>query len=151
VNVSSIGARFANPLLGVYHASKHALYGLSEALALECRPYGVRVVNVEPGMVGTDFSANVRRTGALVLGEGPYVDLAGEIREGFGAWRRRYEVPADDVARAVLRAATDPDAPFRMPVGDDAAMLARTRAHVDDATWHDALVDFLGTSSLRRA
>jgi hypothetical protein len=38
-----------------------------------------------------------------------------------------------------------------MPVGDDAAMLARTRAHVDDATWHDALVDFLGTSSLRRA
>lgn len=150
VNVSSIGARFANPLVGVYHASKHALNGLAEALALECRPFGVRVVNVEPGMVGTGFSAGVRRTGALVRGEGPYVGLAGELREGFATWRGRYEVPATQVARVVLRGATDADAPFRITVGDDAAMLARTRATVDDDTWQDALVDFLGLASLRR-
>lgn len=151
VNVSSIGARFANPLLGAYHASKAALSIASEALALECKPHGLRVVNVEPGMVGTGFAAAVRRTGSAPTGEGPYAELAGEIREGFGAWRQRYEIPPDDVARAVVRAVTDPSSPFRVTVGDDAALLARTRASVDDATWQDALIDFLRVDSLGRA
>jgi len=143
VNVSSIGARFSNPLVGMYHASKQALHGLSEALALECRPFGVRVVNIEPGMVATGFSAAVRRTGALAEGGGPYAALARDLREGLLAWRRRCEVPAEEVAAAIVRAATDPATPFRVTVGEDAAWLARARAAADDDAFHDQLVAFL--------
>ena len=53
--MSSIGARISNPLLGMYHASKYALSAMAEALAVECRPFGIRVAAIEPGMVDTDF------------------------------------------------------------------------------------------------
>ena len=64
VFVSSIGARFANPLLGMYHASKYALSAIAEALAVEGRPFGIRVSTVEPGMVDTEFPKAVRPTAA---------------------------------------------------------------------------------------
>jgi NAD(P)-dependent dehydrogenase (short-subunit alcohol dehydrogenase family) len=150
VNVSSIGAHFANPLVGMYHASKHALHGLSEALALECRPFGVRVVMVEPGMVATGFSAALRRTSALTAEGGPYAALAGSLRESFLEWRRRYEVPPEVVAAAIVRAAEDPETPFRLIVGDDAALLARERASRDADDFHEALIDFLAIDLPRR-
>jgi len=55
VCTSSIGARLANPLLGMYHASKYAMTAWAEAMRLELLPFGVRVHVVEPGMVNTDF------------------------------------------------------------------------------------------------
>ena len=143
VNVSSIGAHFANPLVGMYHASKHALHGLSEALALECRPFGVRVAMVEPGMVATGFSAAVRRTGGLTADGGPYAGLAGSLRECFTAWRRRDAVPPERVAAAIVRAASDPETPFRVIVGDDAERIARLRATLDADAFHEALIEFL--------
>ena len=56
VFVSSIGARISNPLLGMYHASKYALSAMAEALAVECRAFGIRVVTIEPGMVDTELA-----------------------------------------------------------------------------------------------
>src|SRR5918995_3639491 len=55
VNVSSMGGRFTFPGGGVYHASKHALEALSDALRYELRPFGVDVVVIEPGLVKTRF------------------------------------------------------------------------------------------------
>jgi NAD(P)-dependent dehydrogenase (short-subunit alcohol dehydrogenase family) len=55
VNVSSIAGRFGYPLFGWYCASKHALEGLSDALRLEARPWGIHVSLVEPGPVETEF------------------------------------------------------------------------------------------------
>ncbi|MGW3097089.1 SDR family NAD(P)-dependent oxidoreductase [Streptomyces sp. NPDC001102] len=56
VQVSSLGGLAAFPGLGLYNASKWALEGMSEALAQEVGPLGVRVTLVEPGPYGTDWS-----------------------------------------------------------------------------------------------
>jgi NAD(P)-dependent dehydrogenase (short-subunit alcohol dehydrogenase family) len=62
VNVSSIGGVIGLPFEGLYSASKFALEGLSEALRLEVRQFGIRVVLVEPGDIKTSFGANRVRT-----------------------------------------------------------------------------------------
>ena len=152
VFVSSIGARFSNPLLGMYHASKFALVAMAEALAVEARAFGIRVACIEPGMVDTDFPKATRPTGALTRGEGPYLPLLGELRAGFGKWRESHPTSPEAVAGPVLAAAESTDGPFRVPVGEDAELLARTReATLDDWAWQDELLRFLSIDWPRRA
>jgi NAD(P)-dependent dehydrogenase (short-subunit alcohol dehydrogenase family) len=150
VFVSSIGARMANPLLGMYHASKYALTAIAEALAVEGRPFGIRVSTVEPGMVDTGFPSAVRPTGAAARGEGPYAPLREDLRRAFAAWRRDHATDPEVVARAIVAVARDPDPAFRIPVGDDSLMLAAMRQAGDDRAFHDGLVDFLGLDWPRR-
>jgi NAD(P)-dependent dehydrogenase (short-subunit alcohol dehydrogenase family) len=57
IQVSSIGGITAFPLVGMYHASKWALEGFSQALAQEIAPFGVHVTLIEPGGFDTDWSA----------------------------------------------------------------------------------------------
>jgi NAD(P)-dependent dehydrogenase (short-subunit alcohol dehydrogenase family) len=58
LQVSSIGGVAAFPNLGLYHASKWALEGLSEALAQEVSGHGIKVTLVEPGPFGTDWAGS---------------------------------------------------------------------------------------------
>ncbi len=146
VCTSSIGARLANPLLGMYHASKYAMTAWAESMALELLPFGVRVHLVEPGMVNTDFPMATRATGAIAQGEGPYAPLFGELRDGFRSWRERLGVGASDVAEVIVATALDPRAPFRIPVGSDAIEMTAARAKLDDAAFHRWQMDFLGMS-----
>ncbi len=60
VNVSSVAGLIAVPFQSMYSASKFAVEGLSESLRLEARPFGIRVVLVEPGDFATGFTANRR-------------------------------------------------------------------------------------------
>ena len=53
VNMSSIAGRLSLPLLGWYCAAKHALEAVTDALRMEVAQYGVKVVLIEPGSIGT--------------------------------------------------------------------------------------------------
>jgi NAD(P)-dependent dehydrogenase (short-subunit alcohol dehydrogenase family) len=143
VYVSSSGVRLCLPLLGFYQASKAGLGVLGEALAVEGRPFGIRAAVVEPGMVATGFPRATRPSGSAAGGDGPYADLAVELRQGFRRWRDRQEVSAEAVAEAILDAIADPGAPFRIEVGEDARTLGRERAATDDRTWRQRIVDLL--------
>ncbi|MBN1486554.1 MAG: SDR family oxidoreductase [Anaerolineae bacterium] len=58
INISSIGGIIGIPYQGLYSASKFAIEGLSEALRMELKPFGVHVVIIEPGDTRTQFTAN---------------------------------------------------------------------------------------------
>ncbi len=91
VNISSMGGRLVFPGGGAYHASKFAVEALSDSLRFEVRPFGIKVVIVEPGLIKTGFGDTVAGT----LGEnrrsgGPYDGLNQTLDD---ATRRAYEGP----------------------------------------------------------
>ena len=61
INISSIGGLLGNPGVGYYNATKFAVEGLTEALALEVRPHGIRVTLIEPGPFRTDWAGRSLR------------------------------------------------------------------------------------------
>jgi len=60
--ISSLAGLSAYPFLGFYSASKFALEGLSEAIRMELKPFGIKVVLIEPGTFRTNLSVNSKRT-----------------------------------------------------------------------------------------
>ena len=56
VNLSTILGKFTFPMGGFYAATKHALEAVSNALRMEVRPFGIRVVAIRPGVIGTEFN-----------------------------------------------------------------------------------------------
>lgn len=70
--VSSIGGLIGLPFQGIYSATKFAAEGMSEALSMEVRPFGIDVVVVEPGDFATGFTANRVRTLSAASSESAY-------------------------------------------------------------------------------
>jgi NAD(P)-dependent dehydrogenase (short-subunit alcohol dehydrogenase family) len=123
VNVTSSVTFKPLPLVGVYRAAKAAVNALTESLAAEIGPFGVRVHLVLPGSSGeTRFretaGAYLRGMDDEVYGEFMKRTIA-SMRESTGAGTR-----SRDVAEAVWRAATDPSTPLRVPAGADAVQWA---------------------------
>ena len=119
VNVSSAAARVpAMPYNGFYAASKHALGALSESLAWELAPFGIRVACIEPGLFATEISA---KSWAAVDPSSPYGADHRWVNDFFVI---NGEASGGDpalVAEAVVRAAHDPATPLHNLVGDAAA------------------------------
>ena len=107
VNVSSMGGRLTLPGGGVYHATKHAVEALSDALRFEVKGFGVDVVVVEPGVIKTRFGDVNVETIDLGDPDGPYADFnAGVARVVAGAYsdRARGMGTSEGVAAVIERA-----------------------------------------------
>jgi NAD(P)-dependent dehydrogenase (short-subunit alcohol dehydrogenase family) len=119
VNVTSSVTFKPLPLLSIYRASKAAVNALSESLAVEMEPFGVRVHIVLPGRApDTSFGENAmpHLRGLDNADYKPLIEgLFARFREDTGPVTH-----AADVAEAVWQAATDPNAPRRIPAGEDA-------------------------------
>jgi short-subunit dehydrogenase len=73
VNIGSMGGRLTFPYGGYYHATKHAVEALTDALRYEVRPYGVKVILFEPGLIRTEFGSTVAQTmGDTTGADSPY-------------------------------------------------------------------------------
>ncbi|MBZ9772400.1 SDR family oxidoreductase [Mesorhizobium sp. CO1-1-8] len=132
VNISSIGGRFAYPFGALYHGSKFAVEGASEALSYEASAIGVRVKIVEPGMVATGFGAALDFSNDESLTE--YQDAIGKLMTGFEKAQKSAS-PPEAVAEVVYEAATDGTDRLRYAVGADAKTVLAARKSQDDATF----------------
>jgi NAD(P)-dependent dehydrogenase (short-subunit alcohol dehydrogenase family) len=129
VNLSSVAGRAVFPLNGAHAASKHALEALSEALALEAGPLGIRVLIVELGGVATGM---FERQDKHISPAYAHLDRAQAASTDEA---KAHMATAGQAARAIVDAIADPGTPLRVPVGRDAAWLLAERARLDDAAW----------------
>lgn len=91
INISSLGGLVGMPYQAFYSASKFALEGLTEALRLELAPFGIAVVNVNPGDVRTPMTAN--RITAAAADSGAYAEQFATTRQVYERDERRGAEP----------------------------------------------------------
>jgi short-subunit dehydrogenase len=126
VNISSLGGRIALPFMGFYHASKHAVEGLSESLYFETSNFGIRVIVIEPGGHNTNFSKSGVRSSHFGNSKSPYASLLSKWQETNKKIISKKSEPIN-VANAIINA-VDREMPFqRIQVGTDAETLIRIR------------------------
>lgn len=148
VNITSVAGLLAVPNQIPYSASKWALECLGEALAHEVRRFGVRVVNVEPGVVMTRIFENSAESTRYDKGS-PYRQIMRRNGKMFAAGFRDPAQP-EDVAETILAAITTDEYRLRWPVGHDAHGIAAGRPQVSDEAWV-ALGDELSDEDYNRA
>jgi NAD(P)-dependent dehydrogenase (short-subunit alcohol dehydrogenase family) len=137
VFVSSIGGLMALPFGGPYHASKFGLEAISDTLRQELRPWGIRVVVIEPGSIDTPIWERGARIADEVEKRAPAAqqELYGETIERFrGAVRRTAArgIPPEKVAAKIERALTARRPRARYLVGLDARGQALLRRLLPD-------------------
>lgn len=133
VNVSSVAGKVAAMGNGLYAASKHALEALSESVALETRPFGIRVAIVEPGFFKTPIIG--KAIGAIMLDEAsPYADVERRISMIYGSGDTTGGDPAT-VAQTIEHAVTTADPKLRYRVGVDADVFINGRFAGTDEDW----------------
>ena len=79
VNLSSMGGKLTFPGGGVYHATKHAVEALSDALRFEVKGFGVDVVVIEPGLIITEFGETAAGSVDEVEEHGPYAKFNADV------------------------------------------------------------------------
>lgn len=115
VQVSSHAGVKAFPGFGIYSASKFALEGLSEAMAQELNPLGVRVLIVEPGPFRTNFAGGSLQKAALEIDD--YQDTAGSFRKKLSSVHGKQEGSPEKAAQAILDVVNAQDPTLRLPLG----------------------------------
>jgi len=141
VQLSSMGGQLGVPGFGAYCAAKFALEGLSEALAAEVAPFGVRVLIVEPGAFRTEFGGQRMHRSKVIEA---YTVSTGATRAAVDAMDGAQPGDPRKAAQAILRVLDSPDPPLRLALGNDA---------VDGiAAHHERLrADLTGWEKLSRA
>jgi NAD(P)-dependent dehydrogenase (short-subunit alcohol dehydrogenase family) len=116
-NMSSMGGQMSFPGFGAYSASKFALEGMSEALAQEVKPFGVKVIIVEPGQFRTGFAGSALKQMPEMK---EYAQTSGKTREFAMAMDNTQAGDPYKAAEALDEALKAEETPLRLQLGEDA-------------------------------
>ncbi|BBY11317.1 oxidoreductase [Mycobacterium marseillense] len=124
INISSMTGLVANPPNAYYSSTKFALEAVTEALAAEVRPLGIKVTAVEPGAFRTDWA-----TRSMKESEAPITDYADVAARKDLIKQFADHLPGDPrkVAEAVLMVAKLDDPPLRLLLGRDVLKAMRDK------------------------
>lgn len=132
VNVSSVAGKISCGALSPYTASKYALEALSEALAGEMKPYGVRVAIVEPGIIETPMPQAIG-SGSRV----PSHYLQGANMAALFRASLANPAPPTIIAKKIREVIESGTWTLRHPCGPDAEPFLKWRASMTDEQWVD--------------
>lgn len=133
IQVSSVGGITAFAGIGMYHASKWALEGISQSLALEVKDFGIHVTVIEPGGFSTDWGGSSAR-------HAEPLDAYGEVRDAMQRRRAGVAGSAGDPvasAEAILRVVDADEPPLRCFFGKSALGLAERDYESRLAVWRE--------------
>jgi NAD(P)-dependent dehydrogenase (short-subunit alcohol dehydrogenase family) len=150
VNLGSMGGRLTFPGGGHYHATKHALEAISDALRFELRGFGIDVILLEPGLITTDFGeaatasmADVGVPGAGDSGDDPYAHFnatVGAVTAGaYDGPMRHLGASPERVAKIIERAIARRRPPARITITPSAKLSIATRQLLSDRAWDAAM------------
>ena len=142
INVSSIGGKMTFPFGSLYHGTKFAVEGISDALSYEFETFGGEVKIVEPGAIATDFagrSFDFQNDESMV----EYQELVAKLFGGFDDILAN-AAPASLVAEVIYTAATDGTDQMRYAAGPDADQLLPARKAMDDAAFRAMIKEQFG-------
>lgn len=128
INISSVAGRIASPGAGYYAASKFAVNGLSDGLAKEVAPFGIKVTIIEPGPFRTDFAGRSTRDPSEPLDA--YSDTAGKQRAISTARHGRQAGDPVRAAQAIIGIAESKHPPLHLLLS--AATIDRVRAELTE-------------------
>lgn len=122
INITSVGGKLTFPTGTLYHGTKFAMEGISEALNYELNPIGIQVRIVEPGIIRTDFHGRSmdRFTDDSLTEYKPMLD---KIEKSYEEFEDQKMSPPEAVSKVIFKAATSKGNRMRYTVGNDAKML----------------------------
>jgi NAD(P)-dependent dehydrogenase (short-subunit alcohol dehydrogenase family) len=145
VNVGSMGGRLTFPGGGYYHATKHALEALSDALRFEVRGFGIDVILLEPGLIVTEFgeAAGASMADVASADGDPYAEFnatVGAVTKGaYDGPMRRLGARPERVASIIERALRRRRAPTRIAITPSAKFTIGMRRLLSDRAWDAAM------------
>jgi NAD(P)-dependent dehydrogenase (short-subunit alcohol dehydrogenase family) len=141
INISSVGGLSGYIGWGVYGATKFAVEGLTESLALELAPLGIHATVVAPGFFRTEFldAASLTRSSNIIP---DYAETVGEMRKI--ATQVNKKQPGDPVklAKAIVQVADAEKPPVHLPLGKDSLQRYREKTadfEKDIEAWYDVI------------
>ena len=146
INISSIGGKFYEPFGAWYHATKFAVEGFSDSLRMELRPFGIKVVIIEPGPIRTEWNEIARDSLLERSGSGAYASYARHAHSVM----ERFDEPArastpEEVADKIVKAASVKRPAARYPVGRGARMITTSRDLLPDRVFDEVVSRTYGT------
>jgi NAD(P)-dependent dehydrogenase (short-subunit alcohol dehydrogenase family) len=145
VNVGSMGGRLSFPGGGHYHATKHALEAISDALRFELRGFGIDVVLLEPGLITTEFgeAATASMADVELTGDDPYAKFnttVGAVTKGaYDGPMKLFGGGPDRVAKVIERALKRRHPPARITITPSAKVTIAMRRVMPDRLWDAAM------------
>jgi len=123
VNIGSVSGVLVTPFAGAYCASKAAVNALSDALRLELAPFGIRLMEVQPGAIASQFASNAQRQADQVLAaDSPWWPLREYVQARARASQDR-PTPAAVFAQGVLAATRKTTVPAVVRLGNGSTAL----------------------------
>jgi NAD(P)-dependent dehydrogenase (short-subunit alcohol dehydrogenase family) len=139
VNLSSMGGKLTFPGGGVYHATKHAVEALSDALRFEVQEFGIQVVIIEPGLIITDFGETAAGSINDVTEHGPYATFNAEVgrvtANAYTGSMARFGAGPEAVAGKISSALTARRPATRYKVTPSARLIMGMRRVMTDRMW----------------
>lgn len=147
VNITSMGGLLTFPLYSIYHGTKWALEGFGESLQYELKPFNIRIKNVEPGAIKTDFysrSMNVFKKPSIT----DYDRFEKVVFENTQSAEKNAPGPLV-VAKKVFKAANSTNWKLRYPVGGQGPLLLVIRKIITPGMYR-ALVKMVTEKGLNK-